>query len=197
MGAHLELWVNGAASLVPLGSAEVSVGRGESNDVPLAFDPTVSRLHAVIVPYRGGWCIRDVGSANGTFLNGQRLLSEQVLRPNDEIRVGTARLLFRSDSRDGSNETVQATGRAPAVTKRERDVLRALCRPLLEAHAFAQPAPTQRIARELVIGEAAVKFHLGHLYDKFGIPVGEGSRRATLANEAIKLGVISRGDLAD
>jgi predicted component of type VI protein secretion system len=193
--AHLELWTGGDARLVPLESEDISIGRAETNDIALAFDPTVSRLHAVVVRYRGGWCLRDVGSANGTYLNSQRVLNEQLLRPNDEIRVGAARMIFRADVNPGSNETVQASEPVPEVTKRERAVLLALCRPLLGSATFAQPASNQQIAEDLIVGEAAVKFHLAHLYDKFDIPAGEGSRRARLANEAIRRGVIQRGEL--
>ena len=57
----------------------------------------------------------------------------------------------------------------PALTARERDVLVALCRPLLARDMFTEPASTRAIADELVITQAAVKQHLANLYDKFGI----------------------------
>jgi pSer/pThr/pTyr-binding forkhead associated (FHA) protein len=194
MNERLELWAEGDASLVPLELADVSIGREETNDVALPSDPTVSRVHAVIVRYSGGWCLRDLGSVNGTFLNGQRLLSEQLLRPGDEIRIGAARIVFRGEP-GGSKETLRQTDSIPDLTRREHEVLLALCRPLLGAAGFAQPASNKEIAEELVVGEAAVKFHLGHLYDKFGIPSGEGPRRAWLANEAIRRGAVSRAEL--
>src|SRR5579863_2477577 len=100
MDAHLEVWSPGGTHLLALDSDNVTIGRAAANDVSLAFDPTVSRLHAVVVRYRGGWCLRDVGSANGTDLNGKRVLSEQMLRPGDEIRVGATRLVFRAASND-------------------------------------------------------------------------------------------------
>lgn len=198
MDAHLEVWTQVGARLVPLEADDVSVGRADTNDVSLAFDPTVSRLHAVIVRYRGGWCLRDVGSANGTELNGRRVLGEQLLRPGDEIRVGATRIVFRATGTDPAvaNATVQADDRAPELTRRERDVLLALCRPLLGTADFAQPASTQEIARELVVSEAGVKFHLANLYDKFAVDPAEGGRRARLANEALRRGAVSRADLA-
>ena len=57
----------------------------------------------------------------------------------------------------------------PTLTPRERDVLVALCRPLLARDMFTEPASTRAIADELVITQAAVKQHLANLYDKFGI----------------------------
>jgi len=195
MNEHLEFWAAGAARLIPLEFDDVSIGRGETNDIALPFDPTVSRLHAVIVRYRGGWCLRDVGSVNGTFLNGQRVFSEHFLRPGDEIRVGAARIIFRGDLGGGSQETFGQADSIPDLTRGEHRVILALCRPLLRAEGFAQPASNKEIAEELVVGEAAVKFHLKNLYDKFGIPPGENARRARLANEAIRRGAVTFDEL--
>ena len=113
MDAHLELWSGGDSKLIPLDLEHVSIGRGEQNDINLAFDPEVARLHAVIVRFHGEWCVRDVKSVNGTYLNGKRLLSEQALRPGDEIRVGATRIIFRCESGAISGETVQENDRAP------------------------------------------------------------------------------------
>ena len=58
------------------------------------------------------------------------------------------------------------------LTRRERDVLSALCRPLFGDDVVAQPASVKEMAAELVVTEAAVKQHLLHLYDKLGIEAG-------------------------
>jgi hypothetical protein len=76
------------------------------------------------------------------------------------------------------------------LTRRETDVLVALCRPLLGDDVIAQPASVKQIAAELVVTEAAVKQHLLHLYDKLRIPEGGERRRDRLAREAIKLGLV-------
>ena len=194
--AYLELWTGEGARLVPLRSEEASIGRAETNDLALTGDSTVSRVHAVIVRYGGGWCVRDVGSTNGTFLNGQRLMGEQVLRAGDEIRIGSARIVFRAGaSRAGTHATVRVGARTPDVTRREREILLELCRPLLAAETFAQPATNQVIAERLFVSEAAVKFHLGNLYLKFDLEPGKGSRRVQLATEAVRRGLVGRSDL--
>jgi hypothetical protein len=76
------------------------------------------------------------------------------------------------------------------LTKRERDVLAALCRPLSGDDVVAQPASVREIATELVVTDAAVKQHLLHLYDKFAIAEGAERRRVSLARAAIDLGVV-------
>jgi DNA-binding NarL/FixJ family response regulator len=70
-----------------------------------------------------------------------------------------------------------------------------LCRPLFGGQMFTEPASLHDIAAALVITEAAVQQHLLRLYDKFGIGPGTGSRRAQLANEAIRRSAITLSDL--
>jgi DNA-binding NarL/FixJ family response regulator len=81
------------------------------------------------------------------------------------------------------------------VTQRERDVLLALCRPLLAGDAFTEPASIRAIAAELVISQAAVKQHLARLYRKFGVGDSGAKRRVQLANAALASGAVNLGDL--
>jgi hypothetical protein len=76
------------------------------------------------------------------------------------------------------------------LTRREKDVVAALCRPLCGDDVVAQPASVRDIATELVVTDAAVKQHLLHLYDKFAIAEGGERRRVALARAAIILGVV-------
>jgi hypothetical protein len=78
----------------------------------------------------------------------------------------------------------------PVLTRRERDVLAALCRPLASDRPVAMPASIRDIAAELVVTEAAVKQHLLNLYDKFEIAEGTESRRIALAREAVLRGFL-------
>lgn len=168
-----------------------TVGRGPGVDIKLD-DPTVSRLHAELVR-RGPYVyVADLGlSRNGTLVNG-RPVTRAVLGPHDVITFGSVRTrLMGVPEHDDLEETVEI-GRqkvTPELTRRERDVLVALCRPALDQSAFATPASTRDVARELVVTEAAVKQHLLRLYHKFDI--GEGSNRRTrLANEVIASGIV-------
>src|SRR4029077_1553059 len=76
------------------------------------------------------------------------------------------------------------------LTRRERDVLSVLCGPLAHGAAFTEPASVHAIADALDVSEAAVKQHLTHLYDKFGIFEGERRRRVRLANMALSEGAV-------
>ena len=136
----------------------------------------------------------DLGSSNGTWVNGERIWASRRLRHGDEIRIGQTRLVFR-DPLAGAGAPTEAEAKAPGLTTRERDVLLALCRPLLARDMFTEPASTRAIAEELVITQAAVKQHLGNLYGKFGVAADDDHRRARLANEALRRGAVSLSEL--
>jgi DNA-binding CsgD family transcriptional regulator len=194
MGAYVEVWGRGAPELFPLDSGRTTVGRDGSNAIALGSDDRVSRLHAVIESFGAAFVVRDLGSSNGTFVNGDRLEGERRLRAGDEVRAGDTRMVFRMEDGPDLQVTAGAEG-PPALTNRERDVLVALCRPLLFGEPFAQPASIRQLASDLVVSQAAVKFHLSNLYDKFDIHATRESRRVQLANEAVRRRAVSIADL--
>ena len=170
----------------------MTVGTLESNDV-VVDDDGVSRVHAAFERFGDTWCVRDLGSRNGTFVNGGRIIGERALHAGDEILLGRLRLLFRGPV--GSGKETAAIAQPPPLTPRERDVLLALCRPLLTGDAFTEPASIRAIAAELVVSDAAVKQHLSRLYDKFDVGAEGERRRVQLANAAVSRGAVKLGDL--
>ena len=79
-----------------LNSATLLVGRGSRNDVDLAGDEYASSHHARIEPRRDGVWVEDVGSTNGTYLNGIQLMSAKRLTPGDVVRIGETELRFET-----------------------------------------------------------------------------------------------------
>jgi FHA domain len=77
-----------------LDSAPVTVGRGVQNDVPLPDDDFASARHARFEPRRDGVWVEDVGSTNGTYVNGSRLGKPYRLRPGDIVRIGQTDLRY-------------------------------------------------------------------------------------------------------
>ncbi len=169
----------------------MTFGTVESNDVVVDAEG-VSRVHAVFERFGDTWCVRDLGSRNGTLVNGGRIIGEQALHSGDEVVLGRLRLVFHGPAR--GTETA-AIAQAPRLTPRERDVLLALCRPLLTGDAFTEPASIRVIAAELVVSEAAVKNHLSRLYVKFDVGAHGERRRVQLANAAVARGAVKLGDL--
>jgi hypothetical protein len=77
-----------------LDSAGISIGRGNPNEVRLDGDDFASAQHARVEPRRDGVWIEDVGSTNGTFVNGVRLSRPRKLALGDLVRVGETDLRF-------------------------------------------------------------------------------------------------------
>lgn len=193
MSAHIEVIAGVTSMRFALASERVTVGRAAENDITLD-DATASQLHAVLESFAAGWSVTDLGSSNGTWVNGERIWSAHRLRHGDEMRMGQTRLVFR-DPLTAAGAATQTDAGPPSLTTRERDVLIALCRPLLARDVFTEPASTRQIAEDLVITQAAVKQHLGNLYDKFDIAGAEANRRAQLANTALRRGALSLAEL--
>jgi FHA domain len=157
-------------------------------------DPSVSLLHAEIFR-RGPYAyIVDLGlSHNGTRVNG-RPVARRVLEDGDVVAFGTARCRIGGLPReDLPTESELRRPTVPELTRRELDVLAALCRPALSDDAFVAPATAREIAADLVVTEAAVKQHLLRLYQKFRISGGL-NRRIRLANEVVALGLVRPAD---
>ena len=77
-----------------LDSHPLTIGRAVNNDVSMPDDEYASGRHARFEPRRDGVYIEDIGSTNGTFVNGIRLTRERKLTPGDIVRVGETDLRF-------------------------------------------------------------------------------------------------------
>jgi hypothetical protein len=79
-----------------LNSAPLLVGRGSRNHVDLAGDEYASSQHARIEPRLDGVWVEDVGSTNGTYLNGVQVTGAKRLTPGDVVRIGETELRYES-----------------------------------------------------------------------------------------------------
>jgi hypothetical protein len=77
-----------------LDSAPLTLGRSSRNDVDLRRDEYASSDHARIEPRRDGVWLQDVGSTNGTYLNGTRVTKAKRLSPGDVVRIGETELRY-------------------------------------------------------------------------------------------------------
>jgi pSer/pThr/pTyr-binding forkhead associated (FHA) protein len=82
-----------------LGHSDTQLGKGPRNDIVIA-DPAVSSAHAIIHYEDGEYSIRDLGSRNGTFVDGERISEPHVLRHGDVVGLGLSKLTFRLSSHD-------------------------------------------------------------------------------------------------
>jgi pSer/pThr/pTyr-binding forkhead associated (FHA) protein len=95
------------------------VGRNEDCDVRLDHK-SISKLHCIIVKTDGLLLVRDLGSTNGTRVNGQRVRRAALL-PNDSLAIANLKFQVRF----GAELEAEAGEPAPAVALREKDEPRA------------------------------------------------------------------------
>ena len=97
--SRLVLVADGKETSFPLSRDAYTLGRHRNNDIVIS-DPKVSSFHARIDRSAEGFTLNDLKSRNGTFLNGKRI-ETGVLKTGDEVRLGTARLLYKIDYTSG------------------------------------------------------------------------------------------------
>lgn len=93
----MEALLTGPLGQTLLGLNSVTIGRMPTNQIVIPNDPRVSGRHAEIRPDAQGYLLSDLGSVNGTFVNGQRLTSNipYVLKVGDTIRIGQMTFCFQ------------------------------------------------------------------------------------------------------
>ncbi|HTN81378.1 MAG TPA: FHA domain-containing protein [Acidimicrobiales bacterium] len=173
---------------------ELTLGRSHKCDVRL-FDGDVSGKHAALEKVGRFWCISDLKSTNGTFVNGEPV-EYKALADGDEIRLGAStRLRFADPATSNRTEPSEPTEKfdKPNLTPREHDVVVELCWPRFSGAKFPEPSSVQEIADALHLNVQTVKFHLENLYAKFRIAAGP-HRRARLAEEAVRVGSVGHDD---
>lgn len=76
-----------------IGPSGATIGRSRQCDVVID-DPNVSRQHAEVRPRGGAWVLTDLGSTNGSSVNGRRIDHPEVIQSGDEIEIGTTAITF-------------------------------------------------------------------------------------------------------
>jgi pSer/pThr/pTyr-binding forkhead associated (FHA) protein len=125
-------------AVYPLEGDQIMVGRDSANGVAIN-DAEVSRRHARLTFQGGKYVIEDVGSTNGTFVNGQRLAGPYVLKPGDVVSFGEQIVLMY----DAANVDPGATLASPKKS-------RAAAPPA----PSAPPPPPQSYAGQVASGPA-------------------------------------------
>jgi sigma-B regulation protein RsbU (phosphoserine phosphatase) len=163
---------DGPAEVFALHADRVLLGRAHDCDLILP-DVILSRHHAEIVRSHGGWYLRDLGSLNGTRLNGERVVDVRPLRNGDRINMSDWTLVFH-DADTPSDPELLASG------ARLRDVTELATRSDVEAGELARQSRIlgvlTRAANAVVAtpsAEALLDTMLGHLLE--AVPAHRGA----------------------
>ena len=129
---------------------EFTVGRNPEASLSISWDDQVSGLHAELKQLGGELTMVDDGlSRNGSYGNGERVHGRRRLRDGDRLQFGRTMVLVRRPTGGEHRATAVAINAvaAPAdLSVRQREVLTALCRPLMGSEPFAAPASNRQIA---------------------------------------------------
>jgi hypothetical protein len=170
----------------------LTIGRDSDNDLVLP-GTTVSRRHAILIAEGGRWTIEDCGSANGTYLNGNRLPPGRPLplRHADRIQVGAETLLFSFPSEAADADRTQPhelpSSGAAELSAFQSQIVHCLCEPWLRGASLESLPSNDQIAALLGTPGAAggVKAALRRVYVKAGIDeLPPGAKRRALCRVA-------------
>jgi pSer/pThr/pTyr-binding forkhead associated (FHA) protein len=115
--ARLEVVAGRAIGMSILLDDELLIGRHAEGAGRLADDDEISRSHARISLDRSGFCaIEDLGSTNGTFVNGLRITGPQTLSVGDTIEVGGTTLVVRELPIPAAERSLKAVPPQPTVS---------------------------------------------------------------------------------
>jgi pSer/pThr/pTyr-binding forkhead associated (FHA) protein len=158
--------------LIRLTDQGVTIGRDPANDVILEEDKSVSRSHAEVVVRGEQWYLVDLGSRNGTIVNG-RSAQRHPLRDGDIIGIGSSSFEFVLES-DPHNTEV-----AVVISRDE----------LMSLRLISEGLTDKIIGERLFISTNTVRSHLERVREKTG-----RRRRSELTRLAMELGLDDQGD---
>ena len=175
-----------------------TIGRRAQSDIPLTWDPEVSRGHALLERAGEEWTLVDDGlSRNGSFVNGSRVQGRHRLHNRDSMCFGNTRVIYHEPvDPEGGASTARALDAPSSVrlTETQRRVLIALCRPRAEGTSTT-PATNPQIANEVFLSVDAVKAHLRVLFERFHLEkLAQNEKRQRLVSIVLDQGVLTRRD---
>ncbi|MDQ3281118.1 MAG: SpoIIE family protein phosphatase [Acidobacteriota bacterium] len=130
----------------PLLGTAISIGRASDCSIPIK-DRYLSRKHAEIISAGNAWILKDLGSANGTYLNGSRVERDEYLKTGDRIRLGDTEIVFETTDRstDRFIAVPDNSGASPTISIPVTDIADAP-----ESQDVARLHTLTQLARELI-----------------------------------------------
>lgn len=159
------------AKVFELIKSEIVIGRDEGVDVVIPT-PAVSRRHAKLSMEGNGYVIEDLGSSNGTFVNGERLRARKALNAGDEIKLGQAITLSYT---------------APATQESQKTAVRP---------APAKPSQPAHLMQTMIGEEPVVRSGTALGPPRLVVTIaGEKQQTYTLTSQSLSIGRVEGNDI--
>ena len=100
-----------------------SIGKLTDNDIVIANDPTISRKHAELIFEDNEAFIRDLGSLNGTYVNGKRIIRKKKLNQLDIIKIGNSILNWTDYLSDSNDNTILFSDSKTIIQDQEKQII--------------------------------------------------------------------------
>ena len=135
---------------IPLASPPVTIGRANDNRVVLPPETGASRHHAELTENDGRWSVSDLGSLNGTYVNGERIEWPRVLHLGDQIKIASEVMVFEDGTSNiGSTDAHSTSAAAPTQPGRNAPPPRSEPSPVVIDGNPADPQVAQETAAQL------------------------------------------------
>ena len=126
----------------------IRVGRIAEMDIVID-NVSVSRRQAEIQREGDAWVVRDIGSSNGTFVNGERLTGDRKLQAGDEIGIGKYSLFFERAGSDAEAARAPAVATAPAASAPRAAAARPAAAARSESTMFLEPEEVDQLRKSV------------------------------------------------
>jgi len=147
-----------------------TVGR-DANSVFRLHDTEVSRRHAELAATDGSWTLVDKGSANGTFVNGQKV-QETTLRPGDHILVGQSVLVFSTTGQESPEEAGGLAEKISLITRHDLELSSAIVKTMADTEGsriLAQPEKAKSSGLRTALANLSIMYEasqaVSHILD--------------------------------
>lgn len=128
--------------IFPVEGDIITIGRESENQIVIN-DAEVSRKHSQLILQGGKYILSDLGSTNGTFVNGQRLTGQHILQPGEIISLGEQiSLSFDLIPHVDPNATMVSASHIPGPRPAAQPAQQSVAQPAYAGHVPVGPAPT-------------------------------------------------------